>query len=173
LSISSFSSVLALVKLKLPASTDKNRISLAKHIVEHKVDLIQLNKHFLFGETKMAMRYLWLLTHIGQIDSNQLFNVLPQILENWDRINVKNKEASLANYWLTVGVPIENEGVAIELLFNWLRASYTNETTKSRALKLLVKFSKKYPDIEQELKWSLESQKDIKSTSFQKIIKTI
>ncbi|MGB1003539.1 MAG: hypothetical protein ACPGVC_04880 [Salibacteraceae bacterium] len=157
------------LELGLPQSNGEQRLNWAKTIVHLNIKIADLNAVFLCSsKSKTVRRYLWLLTDIGSQNPKMLHESLPQILNEWNQVNVKNKEASLANYWLVAGIPIQNEGEAINLLFKWLISAKTNISAKARSLKLLFELSKKYPEIKKELKLSLESQLNLQSTDFRK-----
>lgn len=155
------------LKLGLLTSTDMQRRLWAKEIVSIPVSLTELSP-LLFEERQLAMRYLWLLTHIGEISPHILHEYLPCILQKWEHINVENKEASLANFWRVAGIPIQNEAHAISLLFNWLQGPEYNGTTKSRALFVLLDLTQKYPELKNELQSCLEGQLDKSTGDFRK-----
>ena len=102
------------------------------------------------------------------MNPGKLFSVLPFLLEfSENNLSFKYKTA-LASYWLYVGVPPENEGKAIDLLFQILLSNDTNVTIKSRALLVLYKLTRKYPELKGELKLCLVDQLDKHSLSFKK-----
>ena len=74
----------------------------------------------------------------------------------------------LPHFGSIVGVPPENEGRAIDLLFQWLLSADTNVTIKSRSLWVLLKLTKKYPELKNELKLCLQDQMDKYTNDFKK-----
>ncbi len=150
----------------LPASTGKQRKMWAATIVENNIAIKDLSK-LLKCEQKIASRFLWLLSDIGILNPNKLLNELPFLLDLCEQLYPTYK-TSFASFWLYAGVPPENEGRAIDLLFQWLLSADTNVTIKSRSLWVLVKLTKKYPELKNELKFCLEDQKDKHTNDFEK-----
>ena len=150
----------------LPTSTAEKRKMWAATIVEKNIDIKDLSK-LLKCEQKIASRFLWLLSEIGELNPNKLFIELPFLLDLCDRLNHTYKK-SFATFWLIAGVPSENEGRAINLLFQWLLSADTNVTIKSRSLLVLFKFTKKYPELKNELKLCLKDQMDKHTNDFKK-----
>ena len=150
----------------LPASTAEQRKMWAATIVAQDIDIKNLSE-LLKREQKIASRFLWLLSEIGELNPNKLFNEIPFL---WYLCNHHKPDykTSFATYWLIAGVPSEMEGKAITLLFQWLLSAETNVTTKSRAILVLFKLTKKYPELESELKLCLKDQIDKHSIDFQK-----
>ncbi|MDP1727266.1 MAG: hypothetical protein Q8M15_10825 [Bacteroidota bacterium] len=150
----------------LPASTAEKRKIWATTIIEKDIDIKYLSE-LLRGEQKIAIRFLWLLSEIGTLNPNRLLIELPFLLDLCDQLNPIYKR-SFANFWLIAGVPIENEGRATDLLFQWLLSADTNVTIKSRSLRVLFKLTKKYPELKNELKLCLQDQMDKHSNDFKK-----
>ena len=150
----------------LPISTSEQRRIWATTIIEKNIDIKELSK-LLKAEPKTATRFLWLLSDIGIYNPKILIDVLPFLLDLPDHLDPKYK-ISFASFWYIVGVPPENEGIAIDLLFQWLLSPNTNVTMKSRSLIVLFKLTKKYPELKNELKLSLEDQKGKYSKDFEK-----
>ena len=156
----------------LPTSTGARRKYWAEEIVNYNFSIKQLSK-LLFEEQKIATRFLWLLSDIGEINQNVLLESLPFLLSLNPKIKHLNTDASFANYWLIVGIPIKNEAKAISLLFEWIQSSNTNVTTKSRSITVLLKLSHKYPDLKQELKFSIERLLNKHSSNFNKKLNSV
>lgn len=152
----------------LAESTGADRANWAVYIVKHKIDLQQLAE-LLHHDTKTAMRFSWLLSDIGMADSATLKNALPFLFTRAENINTFNFKQSFATYWQIVGVPEEQEALAIDLLFGWLISSDVNDTTKSRALKALVVLTDKHPELKHELNACLRDQLDKNGISFRKL----
>ena len=102
-------------------------------------------------DKKTALRFTWLLSEIGIIDPNKLLNILPELLQQSEKINHFDFKHAFATFWLISGVPIENEAIAISLLFEWIGSKHINKTTKSRAIKVINQLAVKYPDLLNEL----------------------
>jgi len=150
----------------LPTSTVDKRKMWATTIVENDIDIKELSK-LLDCEQRIAIRFLWLLTEIGQLNPNTLFIELPYLFDLCHNLNPIYKQ-SFATFWLVTDVPPENEGKAVELLFEILLSNDTNVTIKSRAILVLFKLTKKYPELKNELRLCLTDQIDRHSNSFKK-----
>lgn len=150
----------------LSGSTEEQRKIWALAIIENNLDLRDLSG-LLFCEKKTATRFLWLLGRIGMTSPNKLVSVLPFLLVLSDDLDPAYK-TSFANFWLLAGVPSENEGKAIDLMFQWLLSAETNVTIKSRSIFVLFKLTKKYPELKDELKFCLIDQMDKHTADFKK-----
>jgi hypothetical protein len=150
----------------LPASLGDQRKRWVTAIIENEIDIRDL-AGLLKGEYKVASRFLWLLSEIGLVCPDKLFAALPFLLDFTDNLNPVYK-TSFANYWLIAGLPPENEGKAIDLLFHWLLSNETNVTIKSRSASMLFKLTKKYPELKDELRLCLIDQMDKYSNEFKK-----
>lgn len=150
----------------LPTSTADKRKVWATLIIENDCCLKDLS-NLLCCDRKVALRFSWLLSEIGELNPSKLLISLPYLLKQSDQIEHFNFIESFATYWLISGVPAENETRAIDLLFGWVLSSHINVTTKSRALKVLVNLSKKYPELKNELSLCLNDQKDKHSKDFE------
>lgn len=151
----------------LPTSLGEQRKAWAGHIIEHDLDLINISI-LLHSNARVAMRFAWLLTGIGERAPSKLFNVLPYLLQQSATIQHFKFSESFANYWLIVGIPKEDEAKAIELLFQWLWSNETNVTIKSRAIKVVFRLSSKYPELKNELSLGLRDQMNKHSDDFKK-----
>jgi hypothetical protein len=154
------------LEFSLATSTEKKRKIWAGTIIEKDIDIKDLSK-LLKGEQKIAIRFLWLLSDIGILNPNKLLAELPFLFDLCEHLNPIYK-ISFASFWMYVGVPSENEGKAIDLLFHFLLSNDTNVTTKSRSLLVLFKLTKKYPELKSELKLCLKDQIGKHTNNFEK-----
>lgn len=154
----------------LPTSSSKDRKEWAITLTEHQFDVKDLVK-LLYCEKKVATRFLWFLSELGELNPYKLTCILPYLLQNYPRYKTINPESSLAYYWLLVGVPIENEAQVIGLLFSWIESPLYNVTTKSRSIQIMVRMIKKYPDLKHELNLHLEYLIDKHTPDFTKKVK--
>lgn len=150
----------------LPMSTLEQRKAWIAAIIEKNIDIKFLSE-LLRCEHKIASRFLWLLSELGMVNPTKLIAELPFLLDLSDEINPKYK-TSFANFWLIAGVPPENEGKAINILFQWILSNDTNVTIKSRAALVLFKLTKKYPELKNELELCLKDQMDKHTSDFKK-----
>lgn len=160
------------LKTNLPTSTEIDRIKWANQVILEEIDLNSLSDLYLC-EYKIASRYLWFLSKVGELESKKLLQYLPILLDLRKKKNHKNTEASFANFWIIAGIPKENESEAIDLLFEWINSPKVNVSGKSRSMQVLYILSYKYPEIKNELKLCLEFQKDKYSSNYQEKVKKI
>lgn len=113
-----------------------------------------------------------MISDIAILSPNRLLSELPYLLTFCSTIN-QDYKTYFASYWLYVGVPTENEGEAIDLLFQFIMSPKTNVTVKSRSTLVLFNLSKKYPELKNELRYSLKDQLNKYSKDFDKRITKI
>jgi len=154
--------------ISLPKSTGDQRKTWAELIVSNRIDLIELAP-LMKEEHPVSSRFLWLLSDVGLSDAPTLFTALPSLF-SYCRENNPEQLHAFASYWSYVGIPEENEAVAIDYLFNWLLSPTINTSIKSRAILVLMQLVSKYPELKNELIASLKSQQNRYSTDFQKRI---
>ena len=155
------------LKHSLTTSSNEQRKVWAAAIIQEKLTIRSLSSLLLL-EDKIASRFLWLLTEIGEADTQRLQDDLVFLFDLCQTLEHIKYEASFANYWLICGVPIEKEAEYIDFLFTWLSSPKTNITTKSRSVFVLFQLTQKHPDIRNELKLRIHEQLDRKTGSFKK-----
>jgi hypothetical protein len=131
------------------------------------VDFMQMMQK----DKKTATRFSWMLSEVGMYQKEYLLEALPILFSKRDEIQLIPFEQSFMNYWLIAGLPTESETEAIELCFKFLNSAEVNVSIKSRALKLLERMIKKYPELKEELKTSIEIQIDRNRQEFKKTLK--
>jgi hypothetical protein len=156
------------LKSQLAKSSGEQRKIWATTIIDKNIRLKDLSG-LLRAETKTATRFLWLISDIGITAPDQLLTELPYLLELIDSLDPAIKPA-FASFWHYAGVPVENEGKAIDLLFQWLHSAETNVSIKTRSIWVLLKLSQKYPELKNELRVCLKNQLDKHTKDFDKSI---
>jgi hypothetical protein len=159
------------LKSLLPKSSYEQRKMWATYIIEKNIDLKELSE-LLKCEKKIATKFLWMLSDIAILSPNKLLNELPYLMNLCSTVN-QDYKTYFASYWLYVGVPFENEGEAIDLLFQFIVSPKTNITTKSRSVLVLFNLTKKYPELKNELRYSLKDQLNKYSKDFDKRVAKI
>lgn len=119
-------------------------------------------------DQKTGQRFAWLLSELAELDPSAIFNHLPALWTKSNSISNFDFKKSFASYWLICGLPEENESEAIDVLFSWLNSSEHEVTIRSRSALILLELTKKYPELKNELKASLESQVNLHTESFKK-----
>ena len=159
------------LKSLLPKSSFEQRKMWATFIIEKNIDLKELTE-LLKCEKKIATKFLWMLSDIGILSPNKLLIELPYLLNLCNTVN-QDYKTSFASFWLYVGVPLENEGEAIDLLFQFLVSPKTNITVKSRSVLVLFNLTKKHPELKNELRYYLKDQLNKYSKDFDKRVAKI
>ena len=160
------------LKSSLADSTAKERQNWASTIIENEISIKELSR-LLFTDRKTALRFQWMLSGIGHLNPKRLFNDLPYLFELSPKVEIIDFREAFATYWSIVGVPPQNEGEALDLLFELLSNQKTNSTIKTRALNALLVLMKKYPEIRNELKLCLEDQQGKSKGDFAKKVKKV
>ncbi len=159
------------LKSSLPKSSYEQRKMWAIYILEKNIDLKELAE-LLKYEKEIATKFLWMLSDIAILSPNRLLSELSYLLTLCGTIN-QDYKTYFASYWLYVGVPSENEGEAIDLLFQFIVSPKTNITVKSRSALVLFNLTKKYPELKNELRYSLKDQLNKYSKDFDKRVARI
>lgn len=150
----------------LATSTGEQRKKWATIIIANAIELKELCG-LLQGDQKTATRFLWLISDIGIANPEKLHIDLPYLLDFCTQLTPEYA-ASFASYWLYAGVPVDQEGKAIDLLFQLFMSGTTTVTIKSRALLVLAGLAKKYPELKPELRSCIIEQMNNYSKDFQK-----
>lgn len=150
----------------LAVSSSPQRHRWAKTIVDEQMDLIQIAL-LLRGERKAAMRLLWLISDIGLYDASYLFKALPELFAYCKDLPDYYRE-SFASWWRIAGVPEESESDAIDHCFHMMKSVTATPTNKLRAAEVLMKLTKKYPDLRAEVVMCIEANEDRYSADFLK-----
>lgn len=150
----------------LPQSTANDRKRWAALIIQNDLDIEDLAT--LLSDKKTSLRFQWLLSEVGLLKPEKLYAVLPFLLEQNNVTDPSEFKIAFATYWSIVGIPVENEAIAINLLFEWLMSPQVNVTTKSRSLSVLFKLSQKYPDLKNELAVCIQDHIDQYTGDFKK-----
>ena len=165
--------LISVLKVDLPTSTGEQRKKWAKEILLNKVSIMSLSQ-LVQEDKKVATRFLWLLSDIGEIEPDRLLIELPDLLNLCFQKNKNSFITSFATFWNISGVPKVNEAQAIDLLFTWVLSKETNVTTKSRSINVLLQLTKKYPELKNELKNALENQVNQYSINYRnKLLKVL
>lgn len=152
---------------ELPTSMNAHRILWAKAIVDNNIAL-----HDLIGllgeEHKVAYRFLWLLSDIGDRDADKLYQFLPELFNARDTYKQFDYTPAFCKYWHIVSIPEEQEAEAIDLCFGWLNDPKAKVSFKYYSMWVLHKLLDKYPDLKNEFISSLEGQLEGNTATFRK-----
>lgn len=153
----------------LPTGMAADRTKWARIIVEQDLDLRELSG-LLMEDNKVATRFLWLLSDVGNLQPRKLAEILPYLFEIRSKVGVDMTHA-FARYWYFFGIPPENEGEAVDLLFDWLLSPKTGVSVKVYAMGDLVQLAEKYPDLKEEVKLAIETMLGNSTNAFDKCAK--
>ncbi len=93
------------LKTALPNSTAQQRRQWADMIIKNNLD-INKQPELLDMDYKIASRYLWLLTDVGEANKQLLAENLVYLFDRCKVLDHIQIESSFANYWLICGIPI-------------------------------------------------------------------
>lgn len=154
------------LELSLSKSTWHQRKNWAITIIKNDISIKDLSD-LLKCDEKIVIRFLWMLSDVAILAPEKFLKELPYLLKCCKNFH-DNFKTSFASYWLYVGVPEENEAVAIDLLFGWITSANTNVTVKARSILVLKSLVQKYPELKNELKLCIENSLGKYSKDFDK-----
>jgi hypothetical protein len=158
---------LNLLLASLPGSSGADRKLWARLIVENNFD-IEVLSVCLDKDYKVASRFLWLLSGVGEYDGAFLGKHIHFLFEKSQSRASLNFDTSFAKYWFLAGIPEDHEGIATDLLFKWLNAPDVNVSIKFYVLSTLFNLCQKYPELKDEFSASIEDQLNKNKPSFDK-----
>lgn len=147
--------------------SDGNLRKWARFITENNVDIQDL-LGLLDEDRFTAMRFLWLMGGLVEIDPERVAPMFPYFFEKRHTITVPNYDRSLAKFCCLAGIPEEIEGEVTDALFQWILDPKVSTSTKSFAVLALFNQTQKYPDLKPELRMVIEDQLDKNGSSFEK-----
>lgn len=151
----------------LAGSTGAERVAWAKQIANCDMDLKELLP-LLYADKKTAYRFSWMLSDVGIAYPQKLFSELPGIFERRKETDILNFEQQFVKYWRLCGVPEENKGEAIDMMFRMLTDPKESVHIKTVALDVLYELTKEYPELKNELRLCIEETKEEQSSFKQK-----
>lgn len=154
------------LKQSLKSSTLQQRMLWIAQIVDEGMDIKQLCNLFLYEDRTTALRFSWFLSEIGLYKPTALLDILPYLFELREKTSIKDFTYSFVKYWRIAGVPQENKGDAINLLFDWLIDPATSVSVKTHSMEVLFGLTKEFPDLKNELITCIEDQVDKTKVSF-------
>ncbi|MDH4472619.1 MAG: hypothetical protein QE487_08405 [Fluviicola sp.] len=147
--------------------SDANLRKWARFISENNVEIEDLIG--LLDEDRFtAMRFLWIMGGLVEIDPEKVAPIVPYFFEKRHTITVPNYDRSLAKFCWLAGIPEEIEGEVTDALFQWILNPKVSTSTKSFAVLALYKQTQKYPDLKLELRMVIEDQLGKNGSSFEK-----
>lgn len=157
-------------QLRLSFKEDDSDASLRKW--SHTISETNVNIQDLLGlldeDRFTAMRFLWLMGGLVEIDPERVAPAVPYLFSKQHTINVPNYDRSLAKFCWLAGIPEEIEGEVTNDLFQWILDPKVSTSTKSFAVLALYKQTQKYEDLKNELRIVIEDQLDKNGSSFEK-----
>lgn len=150
----------------------ENRKRWATYFIENQIDLKEF-VDLVLSERKLALRFIWLVGDLCEINPEYVANVVPNFYELKDKVKFPNFDRSLAKLFLHCGIPEDMEGEIIEELFSWIMDAKVSVATKNNSMLALKKVLVKYPELENEFRLVIEYQLDKNSVSFRICAKKI
>lgn len=156
----------------LAESSAKQRRKWVMEIIDNDIQLLEF-ANLLSLNDKTALRFQWLISEVGLENKSKLHKDLPSLFKLSKKVKSDSFKWAFTNYWLIAGVPEGDEGEAVDLLFQCLLSDEPNPTIKTRAIKVLIKLSKTYPEIIEELKLSLSTRQDISISKLNRELRSV
>ncbi len=116
-------------------------------------------------------RFIWLLSDIGEADPACIRAVLPALFALSQKIQYTPLDQAFARLWMIAGVPPEQEGIAIDRMFDLLTGYTINVSIKYNALRVLEKLIETYPELKAEFILALEDQLGKHTDNFNEVIR--
>ena len=147
--------------------SDTNIRSWVHYIIDHKISLDTLYP-ILDAEKMVSMRFTWLVGGLCEQAPQIVFPSVIYFYSKRHEVLFPNYDRSLAKMFWLAGVPLEIEGEAIDQMFKWLLDAHITVSTKTYSMYSLHDLTKKYPELRNELKVSLEDQLDKNTANFKR-----
>ncbi len=154
----------------LAKSMAVDRKAIARDIVEQDIPLQDLFP-LLTAKYTTRSRFIWLLSDIGELDPERIRAALPDLLTLSQKIQYTPLDQAFARLWFIAGVPPEQEGLAIDRMFELLQPYTVNVSIKYNALRVLEKLMKTYPDLQAEFILALEDQVGKHTANFDNVLR--
>jgi hypothetical protein len=137
----------------------------------------ELMKLFLGDEYRVTQRASWVVSHCYDVHPWLLQKHLKAIIENMQGpTHVAVKRNTLRMLQL-MDIPDELLGYTADLCFKFLNSGKESIAVKANAMTVLFNIVKKYPELKDELKITIEEQMPLGSTGFKnrgsKILKAL
>ncbi|MFY8110346.1 MAG: hypothetical protein ACOVO9_15205, partial [Bacteroidia bacterium] len=143
-------------------STDAQRKLVLNEFIETHADMNEL-LHLLTEPHPINMRFAWFLGDLCTNKPALLFPHLSYLFLNRKQFGILNFNRSLAKFFFHCGIPDDIEAEVLNELFVWLNSPLSDISTKCFSLKVLIQFTKKYPELENELKSNLQQLQEIET----------
>lgn len=163
-------SYLTFLEANLAKSMAVDRKAYAQEIVQQGIPLQELFP-LLESSYTTRSRFIWLLSDIGEVDPARIRAVLPELLTWSQKIQYTPLDQAFARLWFIAGVPPEQEGIAIDRMFDLLNGYTVNVSIKYNALRVLEKMLESYPEIKDEFILALEDQLGKHTDNFNEVIR--
>lgn len=153
-------------------NTESNRRNWAAYILENKIPIIDLVE-IVLHDRPASLRFIWMIGSLCDLNPKTVEPAVPYFYSQLNKVNFPNFDRSLAKMFSLCGIPKANEAEVVDLLFKWILDPTITVSTKNYSLDALLKFSKNYPELKNELRLVIEDQLSKNSISFEKHSKRI
>lgn len=137
------------------------------YVIAHLEKMSELIELFQQKNQRISVYAGWVLSYIAEQNPTLITKHLPIIIKTLD--NKKNNSALIRNVFRTlqfVVIPKKYEGYVLNKGFEFLNNKNSPIAVKVFAMTVIFNLSKKYPEIQNELKPSLENQLEHASAGF-------
>jgi len=142
---------------QLSKSMSKERKQWAKEIVDNDFPLTEFFELFEADE-RTRNRFQMLVSDIAIYDKDYMQRYMPELLSRSKQKSKSNIRRYMAKWWYYVGVPEEQEGEALDILFEVLLNPEEQIHVKTPAFHATRILVRKYPELEAEFIQVLEDQ---------------
>lgn len=153
-------------------------VDVVREIISNNAKLIELIDLFNHSNERIGNYSSWIISYIGEENPELLKKHLPLIIRKLE--SKENSQAMLRNIFRTlqfVEIPEKQEGFVVTKGFEFLNNNNSSIAVKVFSMTVIFNLSKKYTEIQNELKLSLENQLGNASAGFKsratKILKNI
>lgn len=138
-----------------------------RELISNPNKLDELVKVFQYNNVRVCNYAGWIISYIGEKKPELLYKYLPAVIQKLE--NKEHSQALIRNIFRTlqfVDIPEKQEGFVLTKGFEFLNNNNSSIAVKVFAMTVISNLSKKYPEIKNELKLSLENQMEHASAGF-------
>jgi len=132
--------------------------AIVKEILSHPKKMDELMAIFLKEEPVLAQRSAWPLSFVIERNPNLISNYYPSLIKLLHQPNKHNAiNRNILRALQYVKIPTKHEGVLLGICFKLMLSSKEPIAVKVFCMTIIFNLSKKYPEIKDELKNSIET----------------
>lgn len=153
--------------IELGKSTGEQRAAWVQRIVTENMDLGDFTD-LLMVDPPVSTRFSWMLSELGVVAPEKLRPHLSHLFAQREQVKAEEFAYKFGKYWLLAGIPEQDEGLAVDLLLNWLGDPVVKIYHKHYILKSLMHICELYPGLREEVRLVIEAVQDMHTATFRK-----